>query len=1208
MQQQQWVGKEQVEVERDIFVEDVNCYTVDLCQDVETEASVLQCQRNLRRTVVASYEEDFQDDVVIHKILVCIVCDCCIIGNEPFFWISRETLKFHENVLSSTYYYRGGINPILRSQYSVNDEVVSDLLLSPRARKNIMDNSYTCCQLCYEELQHLKKRRSPPKYAISNGFAIGHLPEEISKDITPLVNNLVAPVRAFNYFISFNGGREQKITGNFTFFAQDVSQNIGAIQHTCGINNNPSIYIVLLGSFTPVQIEKIKKQGSISVQTFEAVYKFLHTNNCHYIGLPCIGNVPRPRVEEIRFNSAEEENSTAPELEGEICWRYWFPNVEDPTRLHGTFQNQFDFAKALFIGETPTLIYHPSKVMNNAKISQLCPIAFPFGTGDVDCKRTPKVTEVECLKHYLKLSLPQFQEGQTVLIIHHIFQRRKSFLTGITKCNVSSNGSTIADQLAEMTVNELDEAITQMKNISKTVSEPSTINSSPNVTQFLRCIRTSCTPIGYTNEAAGDARNKMFALWMTFGPPSLLFTFSPCDECSFNMQLYATGKALEFPSMKGCVEVMSRQLGIRKALRVQYPGACAREFDSLLRIVVSNLIGWEGRCQKHKGIFGKILAHSIGVEEQGRTTLHGHIILFVHRFQILQQQIFSDREDVREKAIAELQKYMSLVLSSLFEINEDEIHGCLHKSKNTVESKTCDGQLIGVSLQNLREMRHRELLKKHRGKMLTCNKCHEMWDSTDVINGAIEHMFELSKHEVPTFWPENVTFPLQQEMMELLALRFPFDMMDIPVEAVYLRRLLQLIVMYFFNTHDWKHRKSCFKKGVECRFHIPQKPCETTTVLYKSDDLDNLLQGLRSQCNAKWYHHDGTFHKVCGFEIQPKRKPWDAFVNINNPVVSKVFGYNNNVCMGSINTLFYCTLYTSKSNQEDETYPFLKACEAVSTRIKKLNESEGESDLSARQVGLRRLLSGINAHLSSCVVSATMAWYLVTHGTRFHFSHDFKPLLLSQLEAWYEDKTFSRRIRHKKRFRRCKENHSSNTTLPNESHSEVWFDSDVNNYIFRPKCDLIFKNMSFWEYQSKYDMITFKPDNFMPENCNVDKSSMHFRFEKDHPGYQFSCLAKRKHECIPQLYYSNKFPDIESLDILRGNEVDEHVKQNRETYALKALLMFLPFEKKEYLMGNNCNLWDSFQEQKRRLIQNEGIILYYSTSIPFRYFRIYKIS
>ena len=153
-------------------------------------------------------------------------------------------------------------------------------------------------------------------------------------------------------------------------------------------------------------------------------------------------------------------------------------------------------------------------------------------------------------------------------------------------------------------------------------------------------------------------------------------------------------------------------------------------------------------------------------------------------YQILQQQIFSDNEVVRERAIAELQRYMTLVLSSLFDINENEIHANLHQKINTEDGGTCEGQLIGVPLQHLREMRHRELLKKHRGKMLTCNKCHEMWDSTDVINGAIEHMFELSKHEVPTFWPENVTFPLQQEMMELLALRFPFDMMDIPVEAV----------------------------------------------------------------------------------------------------------------------------------------------------------------------------------------------------------------------------------------------------------------------------------------------------------------------------------------------------------------------------------------------------------------------------------------
>jgi hypothetical protein len=86
---------------------------------------------SVSKTVVTSHEAEFQEDAVVHKMLVCIVCDCCLIGNEPVFWISRETLKFHENVLSSTYFYKDGINPILKSQYSVSDELVGHLLLSP---------------------------------------------------------------------------------------------------------------------------------------------------------------------------------------------------------------------------------------------------------------------------------------------------------------------------------------------------------------------------------------------------------------------------------------------------------------------------------------------------------------------------------------------------------------------------------------------------------------------------------------------------------------------------------------------------------------------------------------------------------------------------------------------------------------------------------------------------------------------------------------------------------------------------------------------------------------------------------------------------------------------------------------------------------------------------------------------------------------------
>lgn len=42
------------------------------------------------------------------------------------------------------------------------------------------------------------------------------------------------------------------------------------------------------------------------------------------------------------------------------------------------------------------------------------------------------------------------------------------------------------------------------------------------------------------------------------------------------------------------VEILSYNLSLRKALRVKYPGACAKEFDPLLQILLSDLIGWDG--------------------------------------------------------------------------------------------------------------------------------------------------------------------------------------------------------------------------------------------------------------------------------------------------------------------------------------------------------------------------------------------------------------------------------------------------------------------------------------------------------------------------------------------------------------------------------------------------------------------------------------
>ena len=71
------------------------------------------------------------------------------------------------------------------------------------------------------------------------------------------------------------------------------------------------------------------------------------------------------------------------------------------------------------------------------------------------------------------------------------------------------------------------------------------------------------------------------------------------------------------------------------------------------------LIGWnskEGK-QTRPGFFGNVVAWGDTTEEQGRFTLHAHILLFIKDFDRLISMLWSTKQDIREKAKAELIDY-----------------------------------------------------------------------------------------------------------------------------------------------------------------------------------------------------------------------------------------------------------------------------------------------------------------------------------------------------------------------------------------------------------------------------------------------------------------------------------------------------------------------------------------------------------------------
>jgi hypothetical protein len=106
-----------------LYLEQMNCeQQINIADDVETEESIKNFQEVLQRTNLAFDEVGYSEGV--HKAIVCVVCDCFITGVHPLHWIPSTTLYYHRNVLSSSYFYSGGLKNLLKLQYKVDDEML----------------------------------------------------------------------------------------------------------------------------------------------------------------------------------------------------------------------------------------------------------------------------------------------------------------------------------------------------------------------------------------------------------------------------------------------------------------------------------------------------------------------------------------------------------------------------------------------------------------------------------------------------------------------------------------------------------------------------------------------------------------------------------------------------------------------------------------------------------------------------------------------------------------------------------------------------------------------------------------------------------------------------------------------------------------------------------------------------------------------------
>lgn len=238
-----------------------------------------------------------------------------------------------------------------------------------------------------------------------------------------------------------------------------------------------------------------------------------------------------------------------------------------------------------------------------------------------------------------------FQHSNIILVICHMHFRKKSFRSTCMKCMFKSslNGFSTGQHLSKILEWEiLNLAHKKMDN---------NVENNRNANSPIYTVTAACRNIPYTDEAVKEARTELFSIWYTFGPPAVFFTISQGDEYSFRIKLFVKQivELLSQPDMdkNECIS----DILYHSKLCIDNPGACAREDNSIMQIILECLIGWDFKLGKQGSlrIFAEVLGWCGTTKEQARYSLHSHVLLFIANFEKFISLLWSSSDIIRKK-------------------------------------------------------------------------------------------------------------------------------------------------------------------------------------------------------------------------------------------------------------------------------------------------------------------------------------------------------------------------------------------------------------------------------------------------------------------------------------------------------------------------------------------------------------------------------
>lgn len=242
----------------------------------------------------------------------------------------------------------------------------------------------------------------------------------------------------------------------------------------------------------------------------------------------------------------------------------------------------------------------------------LYPTLFPYGCGvPEDPSRPMKVSLMQHVRYLLALEDRRFEKHHSFMfVLFNMIQRRQACLNA-SLIATRPYFRDIAPNLQTITSHEIESALMAfMKN---------PLSSLPNarINMLLQQIKTVGGHVMRSAYSRVVLRTQTHALVFNQGLPSIFMTINPADILS-RIALYFAGVDLDLDKILPHIIPSTYE---RAQIIAAHPVSTARFFH----LLISNIL----KCMVEKGVLGPVKAHFGTVENQGRGSLHLHILIWL---------------------------------------------------------------------------------------------------------------------------------------------------------------------------------------------------------------------------------------------------------------------------------------------------------------------------------------------------------------------------------------------------------------------------------------------------------------------------------------------------------------------------------------------------------------------------------------------------